>query len=225
MSLAGNYAGLEPELASSVVHESVDTESGFTKKKLPFGTYLAAAWMVLLLICVLFAAWLPLPDPNESFPGLKEVAPFQVSGHPLGSDGNGRDMLARVVYGARARWRSAVAAVLFGLVIGGTLGLVSGYFRGKIGNALVSLFDILLAFPPLVLALALVAVLRGDPSKDEGLPTILILVLALGIVSIPVLARITRANTLAWSNGTSSRGTGARSARTHGSSSGRSSRT
>jgi peptide/nickel transport system permease protein len=175
-----------------------EPDDGVTKRKLPFGTYPAVAWMIVLLVCVFFTPLLPLSDPNESIAGLKEVAPFEVSGHPLGGDGNGRDLLARVVYGARISLLVAFAAVLLGLVMGGTLGLLSGYFRGKIGNALVSLFDILLAIPPLVLSLALVAVLKGDPAQGKGLPTVVVLILALGIVSIPILARITRANTLAW---------------------------
>ena len=154
--------------------------------------------MVLLLICILFAAYLPISDPNVSVAGLKEVAPFQVDGHPLGGDSNGRDMLARVIWGARVSMEVAVCAVLFGLFIGGILGLWSGYYRGTIGNVLVSLFDILLAIPPLVLALALVAVLQGDPTADNGLPTIVILILALGIVDHPDSRPDHRANTLAW---------------------------
>jgi len=175
-----------------------EQEGGATRRKLPFGTYLASAWLILLLFSVTFTKLLPLDDPNQSFPGLKEVAPFNDPAHILGGDGNGRDMLSRVIWGGRISMLVAVSAVLFGLIIGGTLGLLSGFYRGKVGNVLVSLFDILLAIPPLVLALALVAVLKGDPTKDNGLPTVSILIFALGIVSVPVLARITRANTLAW---------------------------
>jgi len=185
-------------IASEVSGTVAEADDGITKKKLPFGAYLAGAWMLLVLVAVLFSSLLPIPDPNESFAGLKEIGPFQVTDHVLGGDGNGRDLLARTVYGARISMLIGVSAVMLGLLVGGLLGLLAGYFRGRIGNVLVSLFDILLAIPPLVLALSLVAVLKGDPSKPGGLPTLLILIIALGVVSIPILARITRANTLAW---------------------------
>ncbi len=191
-------------------------DDGITKKKLPFGTYLAGAWMIVLIVAILGASYLPVSDPNESIAGLKEIAPFQVDGHPLGGDSNGRDLLARTIYGARVSMEVSVCAVLLGLFVGGALGLLSGYYRGKVGNVLVSLFDILLAIPPLVLALALVAVLKGDPSSGAGLPIVLVLIIALGIVSIPILARITRANTLAWAQRdfvTAARAQGAKNSR------------
>ncbi len=211
-----DLASASTGLQTGIVLADVEPDDGITKKKLPFGAYLAGGWMILLIVAILGASYLPLSDPNESIAGLKEVAPFQVSGHVLGGDGNGRDLLARTIYGARISMEVAVCAVLFGLFIGGALGLLSGYYRGKVGNVLVSLFDILLAIPPLVLALALVAVLKGDPSADNGLPTVLILILALGIVSIPILARITRANTLAWAQRdfvTAARAQGAKNSR------------
>jgi peptide/nickel transport system permease protein len=210
--LAQASVGLEPNEALA----ETEADDGISKKKVPFGTYLAGAWMILLLIGILGAPYLPLSNPNESIAGLQEVPPFQVSGHILGGDSNGRDLLSRTVYGARVSMEVSVAAVLFGLLIGGALGLLSGYYRGKVGNVLVSFFDILLAFPPLVLALALVAVLKGDPASGKGLPTVLILIFALGIVSIPILARITRANTLAWAQRdfvTAARAQGAKNSR------------
>ncbi|MCU1455287.1 MAG: ABC-type dipeptide/oligopeptide/nickel transport system, permease component [Acidimicrobiales bacterium] len=173
-----------------------------TKRRKRFGvaTILSVLWLTAITLGALLAPFLSL-HPDDSNADLKELSPFQDMAHPLGGDANGRDMLARLIYGARYSLFIAVLAVLFGVLIGGVLGLISGYYRGRIGNALVSLFDILLAIPQLVLALALVAVLKGDPTKTDGfhLPVVLILILALGIVSIPILARITRANTLTWS--------------------------
>jgi peptide/nickel transport system permease protein len=171
------------------------------RKGIGLATWLALVWLVIVLVAVFFAPLLPLHDPNESFDGLKEVAPFQYTDHILGGDGNGRDMLARVVYGARYSIMIAVLGVTAGFLVGGTLGLISGYFKGRVGNLLVGLFDIMLAIPQLVLALALVAVLKGDPVDDSGfkLSPVVILIIALGIVSIPIVARIARANTLTWS--------------------------
>ncbi len=208
--LASVSVGIETDAALGAA------DDGITKKKLPFGTYLAGAWMIVLIVAILGASYLPVSDPNESIAGLKEIAPFQVDGHPLGGDSNGRDLLARTIYGARVSMEVSVCAVLLGLFVGGALGLLSGYYRGKVGNVLVSLFDILLAIPPLVLALALVAVLKGDPSSGAGLPIVLVLIIALGIVSIPILARITRANTLAWAQRdfvTAARAQGAKNSR------------
>jgi peptide/nickel transport system permease protein len=89
--------------------------------------------------------------------------------------------------------------VLIGLVVGGLAGLIAGYFRGRLDTVLTGTFDILLAFPSLVLALSLVSFLRAEPEAGtKGLDTEQIVIIALGIVSIPILARITRANTLTW---------------------------
>jgi peptide/nickel transport system permease protein len=113
-------------------------------------------------------------------------------------------VLSRAIWGARSSLLIGVGAIVFGTLIGGFLGLLAG-FRGKrTDTALSSLFNILLAFPQLVLALTLVAVLA--PGKQAGAPDphaydkrLFVVIVAVGIVSVPVLARITRANTLTWS--------------------------
>lgn len=171
-----------------------------SKKKWGLGTWLAVVWLLLITFGAALADFLPLNDPAAEV-AQKRLAPFQSGGPILGADANGRDMLSRAIYGARMSLLIAVSAILLGLIIGGFLGLLAGYFRNWLGNALVSLFDILLAIPQLVLALSLVSVLKGDPSLDEGfkLPVPLVLIIALGVVSIPLLARITRASTLSWS--------------------------
>ena len=119
----------------------------------------------------------------------------------LGGDGNGQDVFARCIWGARVSLIVGIGAIVFALLIGGTLGLMAGYYRGRTDTILTSSFDILLALPALVLALTLIAVL--SPNSLDNPPTsferLRALILTLGIVSIPVLARITRANTLAWS--------------------------
>ena len=178
------------------------TAIAIEKKPWGLGAWLAGGWLMLIVFAATFADLLPLNDPAAEV-AIKRLAPFQSGGPLLGTDANGRDMLARTIYGARTSLIIAVCAVLLGLLIGGFLGLLAGYFRNWAGNALVSLFDILLAIPQLVLALSLVSVLKGnpDPSADDGfrLPITVTLILALGIVSIPLLARITRASTLSWS--------------------------
>jgi peptide/nickel transport system permease protein len=192
--LARNQAAPLEELAA-------ESEVPPGRKPFGLGAKLSMAWLGLLVFCAVFADLLPLSDPNEAKFGYETLGPFQTGRFPLGADANGRDLLARTIYGARTSLVIAVCAVAFGLIIGGILGLIAGYFRNAVSTALVSLFDILLAIPQLVLALALVAVLKGDPNVEGGfhMPTVLVLILALGLVSIPILARITRANTLTWS--------------------------
>lgn len=170
------------------------------KKRFTVGTWLAGGWLAAIVLSAALADFLPINPPNDEV-SIPKLAPFQDGSLLLGADANGRDVLSRVIYGARTSLTISFAAVLAGLVIGGLLGLFAGYFRNWIGNVLSSLFDILLAIPALVLALALVSVLKGDPTNTDGfhLPAEVILIIALGIVSIPLLARITRANTLAWS--------------------------
>src|SRR5437773_141025 len=88
-------------------------------------------------------------------------------------------------------------AAAFGLPLGGTVGLIAGYYRGRIDTLLTSIFNILLAIPQFVLAVALVSVLANDSINKQGIPApvgsgrrLVVLVVALGIVSTPILARI-----------------------------------
>lgn len=177
------------------------TEATEPKKRLPVGAWLAIGWLVLVVGAALLADFLPIEDPTAEVASLPRLAPGQ-EGLLLGADNNSRDMLSRTIYGGRASLTIAVGAVAMGFVIGGLLGLLGGYFRNWIGKVLTSLFDILLAIPALVLALSLVAVLKGGGVQDPDtwrLPTMWILIISLGVVSIPLLARITRGNTMAWS--------------------------
>ncbi len=158
---------------------------------------LAMGWLVLVTAAALLAPVLPLDDPNESVTSIVGQGPG-TDGHLLGGDALGRDLLSRIVWGGRASLLLGAGSVLFGLVIGGLLGLVAGYFRGRSDTILSGAFDVLLSFPQLILALTLVTVFASQEGVSET-RRMVVLILALGIVSIPVLARITRANTLAWS--------------------------
>lgn len=109
--------------------------------------------------------------------------------HPLGTDSQARDTFARLVAGARVAMIAGVVTIAIGVIVGGTIGLLAGYFRGAVETVLMAIVDIMLAFPTLVLALAIVAIL------GRGLVNACI---AITVVSIPATARITRANTLAY---------------------------
>jgi peptide/nickel transport system permease protein len=169
------------------------------KQRLGLGAWCAIIWLAVVTLSAVFAPILPIADPNHININIVRKGPFD--GSFLGGDGNGQDVFARCIWGARVSLIVGIGAIVFALLIGGTLGLLAGYYRGRTDTILTSSFDILLALPALVLALTLIAVL--SPNSLDNPPTsferLRALILTLGIVSIPVLARITRANTLAWS--------------------------
>lgn len=191
-----------PALATDqVVHhvedpvEEVEASPGH---RLGFLGWFSLVWLGGVALAALAAPWLPLPDPDRSVLEIVRVGPIQ-PGHPLGGDGNGRDVLARVVFGARASLGISVSAVGLGFVVGGTLGLVAGYFRGAVDGVLTTLFNVLLSIPALVLALALVAVFASAQQDASNGRKMVVLILALGIVTVPLIGRIARASTMAWS--------------------------
>ncbi|TMD87888.1 MAG: ABC transporter permease [Chloroflexi bacterium] len=144
----------------------------------------AAAALVLLLF--LIAAVAPLISPHDPLaisPDDSYLRPLS-PGHPLGTDDLGRDLMSRVLWGARASLPVAFVAVAVGLVAGGIIGLISGYAGGLSDLLLMRFVDALLAFPGLILAIAIVAAL------GPGLRNAMI---AIGIVAIPVYARLIRA--------------------------------
>jgi peptide/nickel transport system permease protein len=147
--------------------------------------WLAIGWMTFVFAVASFATVLPLPSPTD-MDMLERRAPFSVE-HWLGTDGLGRDELARLIYGARISLVVGLCAPLIGLTIGGALGMLAGYFRGRFDSAVVGSMDVLLAFPPLVLALAVTAYLGQS---------IFNLTCILGALGIPAFMRVARASTL-----------------------------
>jgi peptide/nickel transport system permease protein len=157
---------------------------------------LALGWLIFVTAAALLAPVLPLDDPNDNIASIVKQPPG-TDGHLLGGDGLGRDVLSRMVWGGRASLLIGTASVLLGLLVGGLLGLLAGYFRGRIDRLLVIAFDTVLAFPALILAVTLVTVFANEDGVTQA-RRMVVLILALGLVSVPVLARITRANTLMW---------------------------
>jgi peptide/nickel transport system permease protein len=159
------------------------------RKGLGIGAWLAIAWLVIIVGAAVLAPVLPLPDPvNDAVTSQIRQGPS--ADHVFGSDASGRDVLSRVVWGARNSLFIATVSVVAGLVVGGTLGIIGGYFKGRIGGFIGAVLDILLAFPQLILALSIVTFLGNSVAN---------VTFALAIVSTPVLARIGRASTLTWS--------------------------
>ncbi|MCC7451099.1 MAG: ABC transporter permease [Anaerolineae bacterium] len=117
----------------------------------------------------------PGPEP-------KSILEFPCN-HPFGTDKNGRDLTRRVMHGIGVSLVVSVISVSISLLLGGTIGLIAGYLGGKTDSILMRLMDIMLAFPTLLLAIAIVA-MRG-PGLENAM-------LAIGIVSIPTYARLAR---------------------------------
>ena len=122
---------------------------------------LTAAWGLLILFAwlalALFAPWIAPYDPIAQDTGMSLLAPSLA--HPLGTDNYGRDILSRVIWGARIDLQLAVVGVIFPFIIGTFIGAVSGYIGGRFDSVCMRVIDVVLAFPFLVLMLAIMAIL------------------------------------------------------------------
>lgn len=212
--------GLAPSMMAEAEAVGVgvgDTEeeplSPAGRRKLGVVAWIAIIWLSVMLALAVLAPVLPIPDPTETFPEIARQGPS--AGHPLGGDALGRDLLSRIIWGGRASFAVGFGAVAVGLFIGGFMGLVTGFFRGKVDTILTPIMSLLLAIPQFVLALSLVTVLASADDVSSA-RRIGVVIIGLGVVSIPILGRITRANTLAWSERefvTAARAMGAKSFR------------
>ncbi|NOJ38573.1 ABC transporter permease [Bradyrhizobium australiense] len=173
-------ATLELEVAEEAV-----TQPARKARRLGILFWVAIGWMTLVFAVAVFAPVLPLPSPTD-MDMLERRAPFSME-HWLGTDGFGRDELSRLIFGARISLVVGLCAPVIGLTIGGALGMLAGYFRGRFESVVVGSMDVLLAFPPLILALAVTAYLGQS---------ILNLTLILGVLGIPAFMRVARAATL-----------------------------
>jgi peptide/nickel transport system permease protein len=181
-------------------------------KRLGLGFWIAVAWIALLVTLAILAPVLPfVDDPNKSDAAALDASPS--AEHWFGGDDIGRDVFARVIWGARVSLFIGVAAVAFGFVIGGTLGLSAGFYGGRFERIVIGAMDIMLAFPALVLALALITFLSEPGTQNASIGTV---TLVLTILAVPSLARITRAATLTYAQRefvTAARALGARNSR------------
>ena len=142
--------------------------------------------MVVVYVGVaLTVGFLPLRDPLQ-VSTQRLVGPTPE--FPLGTDALGRDLLSRILFGARLSIRVAALSVAIATIIGGTLGLVSGYLGGLADLAIGRVLDVFFAFPAILLALGIVAALGPDPNN---------VIIAIAVVYTPIFARVVRGPVLA----------------------------
>ena len=155
------------------------------RRRLGPAFWLPAGWLALVIVAALGASWLPIQDPLK-MDFLYQATPPDAK-HWFGTDDLGRDMLARAVHGARISLTVGVLAPAIAMIIGTTLGVTAGYFRGRWESVVVMYADVSLAFPGIILLLLLVTYLGSSLFN---------VMLALGILLVPGYARVARANTL-----------------------------
>ncbi len=149
--------------------------------------WLPTAWLSAIIFCAVFADLLPLM-PNDEMDFLSLGAPpMATEEHLLGTDLQGRDILSRVLYGARVSLTVGVVATGIGMTFGLMIGLLAGYYRGRIETSFNLIIDTVLAMPGLVVLLLASVIFGGS---------LTIVSLSLGVLLIPPFARISRANTL-----------------------------
>ena len=177
-----------------------------TDVRLGMTFWISSAWIVLVALAASTVGWWTIPEPDKmdwdhlsAQPGtIADEAVLQNSGDAkgspyiywLGTDTMGRDIVSRIVYGSRISLSVGLLAPMIGLLIGSLLGCLAGYYRGALDSTIVAAMDIIMAFPGLVLLLAVTFYL------DASLRN---LILALGLLTIPAFCRVARAKTLALS--------------------------
>jgi peptide/nickel transport system permease protein len=171
-------------LAATRAPESIHRQAAlrFLQRRL---AVIGLAFLVLLILCAIFAPLVAPHDPEEVFWDAVRSPPS--AQYWLGTDEIGRDILSRLIYGARVSLEIVFGAVAIGLVIGASIGLLSGHVGGWVDNVVMRIIDGLQAFPALILALGIVAVLG---------PNVTNAMLAIAVTNIPDFARLVRGQVL-----------------------------
>jgi len=147
----------------------------------------AGIFVLLLVVVAIFAPWI-VPYDAENFFDYDSINALPSLQHWFGVDPLGRDIFSRIVMGARVSLTAGFVSVAVGAVIGTVLGLVAGYYEGWPERIIMRVCDVLFAFPGILLAIGIVAILGGGMTN---------VIIAVSIFSIPTFARLVRGNTLA----------------------------
>jgi peptide/nickel transport system permease protein len=144
---------------------------------------------VIVLFFVVIAVFAPFIAPYDP---LEQVIPRRLqapsSAHPMGTDNLGRDVFSRIIYGTRTSFVVGIASTFMGAAAGVFLGLVAGYYGKAVDSLIMRVADVLLAFPGILLALAIVAILGSGTG---------VVIIAISVWAVPTFARIVRGSTLA----------------------------
>ena len=157
-------------------------------RRLGISFWTAIGWILLVSAAALVAPWLPIADPEEIGVGGRLDSPGWDNW--FGTDSNGRDMFSRTIWGARVSLMVGLVSILAGFLIGGVIGVVSGYRRGFIDRTLSFFVFVILSFPSLVLFLLVISIV------GQGL---WVVSLTLSLLVVPSVARLGRAITIAFS--------------------------
>jgi peptide/nickel transport system permease protein len=157
----------------------------------PVLVYLSVGWLLTLIAAALLADLLPIASDATPIAAPRLGPSWGSLDLLLGTDTFGRSELSRIIFGARVSLVVGTTAGLLGFVIGSFFGLLGGYFGGRLDGVISLLADAMLAFPPLILLLALASVLQ---------PSIQTILLGLTLVVIPAFVRLSRASALTWSS-------------------------
>jgi ABC-type dipeptide/oligopeptide/nickel transport system permease subunit len=153
------------------------TFEGLKKDKLALMSSLV---MILVVLATIFAPWLAPDGYNVADPGLR-LAPPLTQGHVLGMDGQGRDILVRILYGGRISLPIAAAPVVVSGIIGLFIGLLAGYSYGALNQIIMRVMDVFFAFPMVLLAIAIAGIMG---------PGMMNVMLSIAIVLVPYVARV-----------------------------------
>ena len=177
------------ELVVSRQGEHLDSDDVMVTRPLGFLFWFAVGFVALVFLGAVLANLLPLPNPNYQDYGAINLSPS--IHHLLGTDDLGRDLLSRLVFGARVSLIVGFGAVFIGMAVGGTLGLISGFRGGRLDLALNAASFVILAFPAIVAVIAIVAFWGSNLWK---------ITIIIGIGTIPILFRVVRASSLSFAN-------------------------
>jgi peptide/nickel transport system permease protein len=164
---------------------------GQVRRKVGLRLWLSAGWLTLLLLAALLAPWISPKDPLAQDLFLGRLPPFWMAGtepgYWLGTDSLGRDVLSRILHGARVAMTVALVAGTITCVIGAVLGLLAGFLRGWVDIVISRLIDIWMAFPPVLFSILLIAVIG---------PGLWSIILAIVIIDWTRFARVVRAEAM-----------------------------
>ena len=179
-------SAIATEVATAPAPVVIGAPSAWQRATRSGGLAVGVVLVVAMVLVALLAPWISSYDPDEQNVLMKLEPPSWE--YLFGTDAFGRDVLSRVIWGARVSLFVGSVATLAGILVGTVIGIISGYYGGIVDKLITAATDILLSFPQLIMGLILVAVLG---------PTLFNLILAIAITAVPAFIRVARGSTLA----------------------------